>query len=424
MKVVDKEARMKKKQRVFPAWTAPLSKLAVLTRDPALLFIAMVLLSAILFFAMALCRGDGAYSQAFFRRFEDLFMDYFNSVRDASQGAGAYTERNVIYPPFANLLFLLCARLGPWNFNATDFAHRQTWVGYPAAIFLFCIIAILCALLIFAIFSSGLKRSRAVTVLFGIFAVFNAPALDMLERGNVLVVSLIGLAVYAFTYHSESPVMREIGLMALAISSAIKLYPLVFMWFLLTDRRFCAFIRCAIYTFMLFLLPSFFFGGPSCLIEIVRNITSFSSSAGSWIDGVAVTLHMSVGVLTAFVYGWIAISAICFAVAPLINGERWRQFIGGLSTILVFPSLSALYAWSLFLIPLVLIANEPEASKKKWIYFVFLTLPFLLTVSGSVFGRSLNSILVRICAWLLSGIFTVDTAVCTVCFFKNKHRTV
>ena len=38
-----------------------------------------------------------SFRRLFFRNGADCFMDFFNSARDAAQGAGAYTERGIIY---------------------------------------------------------------------------------------------------------------------------------------------------------------------------------------------------------------------------------------------------------------------------------------------------------------------------------------
>ena len=71
------------------------------------LFVWLVMGSALLCAVIYTVLGNGRFSDSFFLRGGDFFMDFFNSIRDAAQGSGVYSERGVIYPPMANLIFLL-----------------------------------------------------------------------------------------------------------------------------------------------------------------------------------------------------------------------------------------------------------------------------------------------------------------------------
>lgn len=163
-------------------------------RDPAGFFIAAMAVSAALFFGICLFLGAEQFTSIFFRGGEDLFMDYFNSLRDSTQLSGAYTERHVIYPPMANLIFLICSRFVPEEYASLTFENRQTWTQYPAAA-LSCILWLLVLLSLLALVSArflpfgGKKRAA---VLF--FALMNAPVLFLAERANILLLSVVSLA--------------------------------------------------------------------------------------------------------------------------------------------------------------------------------------------------------------------------------------
>ena len=102
----------------------------------AKLFAATVLTTGGLYLLVSLLSGGRLFSSIFFAGGYDCFMDFFNSVRDASLGPGVYTERGVIYPPMANLIFWLLSFLLPARYTSTDFEHRLSWQSEPAAVLL------------------------------------------------------------------------------------------------------------------------------------------------------------------------------------------------------------------------------------------------------------------------------------------------
>ncbi|MFR5102025.1 MAG: hypothetical protein ACLTE4_05750, partial [Christensenellaceae bacterium] len=97
-------------------------------KNPAEFFAAFMAVSLIIYLIASLIWGGKVLCGIFFADGTDLFMDFFNSVRDVSQGTGVYTDRGVIYPPMANLIFLLCLRLIPEEYATTPFDQRHNWV--------------------------------------------------------------------------------------------------------------------------------------------------------------------------------------------------------------------------------------------------------------------------------------------------------
>ena len=91
---------------------------------PGKLFVFCVLFGAAWCVLYYFFNPNAGFEKLFFRSGEDMFMDFFNSVRDAAQFARVYTERRVIYPPLANLLFLIFSRFLPASYTDTAFAER------------------------------------------------------------------------------------------------------------------------------------------------------------------------------------------------------------------------------------------------------------------------------------------------------------
>ncbi len=384
-------------------------------RDPAEIFVLFMVMSLSVYTVSYLCIGNGRFADTFFLRTEDLFMDYFNSVRDAAQGPGVYTERHVIYPPLANLIFLAISHFAPHGYNNTPFFDRKTWVNFPSAILLFVLIAIACALAVYTVFREKLDRRRTLSVLFGIFAVFNASTLYMIERGNMLILCLIFLAVFAFTYESENKAVREIGIISLAVASALKLYPALFMWLFISDRRYKDLAKCIGYFSVLMILPSFFFGGPECIITLLKNTFGFSakkSSSSSAITVIERYTHIPAKIISIGAYIWCFVNLLSLMASPFLKEERWKSYVKGILLILTVPPLTGQYVWAFFLIPFVLYCNSNRTLKKKDLKILIPMLPpFLFTLFRFNYYLTINSLLVYICTALLSFICVADTLI-------------
>jgi hypothetical protein len=235
----------------------------------------------------------------------------------------------------------------------------------------------------------------------------------MIERGNVLILCLISIAIFAFTYNSENKAVREIGIIALAVASALKLYPALFMWFFISDKRYKELIRCLAYFSVLMILPSFFFGGPKCIITLLKNTFGFSAKKGtssSAITVLAKLIHVPAKFISLGAYTWCLINLLSFMASPFLNEERWKSFVKGTLLILTAPPLTSQYVWSFFLIALVLLCNvRAKANKKDFLFLVPMFIPFLFIVLRFNYYLTTNTVLVFVCTAVLSGICVVDT---------------
>ncbi len=398
---------------------------------PILFFISAVGLSALVYVIIYTVMGNGNFSDTFFLRCADFYMDFFNSVRDAAQGSGVYTERGVIYPPMANLIYLFFSRFTPNLYNSTSFTERYEWREYFSPMMLVLIVSLALALVLFYIIYAKLNAdSPALKFLFAFFAIFNMPILFTLERGNILLLCLICLLIYAVTYSSENRVCREIGLLALAFAFSLKLYPVIFGWLLVADKRIKDALRCALYGILMLIVPSFFFGGPICLYRMMLNVLSFSSGSGNTLGRILDFIHLPTAAQTAvtmLAYLWVLICGVCFAVSPFIRAHKqWKTWLCGFVTILCVPSLTAPYSWGFFIIPLLLICNRiNECDRRDRIYAIMMSIPFVFLPFRISFYVSPGHILVYVMTAVLSVFTVLDTLHDSILFFRcNGTRSL
>lgn len=394
-------------------------------RSPAEIFVLAVSLSFAVYLIFYSFYGDANFVDVFFIRCKDLFMDFFNSVRDASQGAAVYTERHVIYPPMANLIYLICSRFIPVTYNQSDWYNRLSWADHTEAVFFIVVFTLALILICYTLLHEKLSGGRKTKFLFAFFAIFNIPMLYMIERGNMILFCMISLMVYAFTYNSPKGAYRELGLIALAFAFSLKLYPAIFGWFLIADKRYKEAVRCAVYGILMLVIPSFFFGGPACFVQIFYNITSFSSGT-ELVNSISVLAGYSripAAIWNIGAYIWCAIGFTCFLASPFIHKERWKVWILGISFILTLPALTAIYVWAFFLIPIVFMSNSGKLKMKDWYIFTIILLLFVFTLFRFNHYLTVNSLLLYPMTAILSITAVTDTIVCGVRKYKKTRRS-
>ncbi|MBE6578036.1 MAG: DUF2029 domain-containing protein [Ruminococcaceae bacterium] len=392
--------------------------------DLSKIFIFSVGISAAIFFIVYLIIGNGRFSSAFFKLGSDFYMDFFNSIRDASQGSAVYTERKVIYPPMANLIYLILSRFTPNAYNDTSFSDKHQWTMHFSPFILVLIYSIATALLLFSlIYVSFKKGSDLKRFVFAFAAFFNIPVLFMAERGNIIMVCMIAVMLYTFTYDHEIKFYREIGLIALAFAFSIKLYPVVFGWLLIADKRYKEALRCAIYGLLMLILPSFFFGGPICLVTMLQNVFGFSAGSKSTLSIILDTVGLPSGAqlaLTVLIYLWVLICGICFALSPFLKRERWRQWALGFVTILCVPSLTSLYSWAFLLIPMVMLCNLERPTRREVMYMVLMTVPFVFLPFYFTYRVTVSTVIVYVMTALLSITLVASEAKHLVRYLKQR----
>ncbi len=350
------------------------------TASPITTFIFMMLLSHVVILIVSLFSDGRTILDLFFIKGNDTFMDFFNSVRDASQGAKAYSIRHIIYPPMAAATFLLFSNFFPNAYLQTPFAIRETWPQYEGAYYAIAIFLILTVLALFFACYYPRNFSHPIAVLIAVFGVCNVPNLYAIERGNIILFSTAAVIFFAFTYDSKNKLVREASLLALAFAFSIKLYPVLFASLLLVDKRYKDLIKCAIYSILLLLLPSLFFGGIwHCVKFLFENTFSFSATKTSvtatdpsWV------LWMQVNNLKKPYYIFLALSVVCFIFTCFIRRKKegsassLQNWIYICALILALPPLQNLYAAGLLFAPLLMILRENKWSLRNGVYFILI----------------------------------------------------
>ena len=369
---------MEFRKRSAEAWRRVRTACAewVKRRNPAEYFIVLTLLGMTLFAVRALAGGTATFEGLFFMRGRDMLYDFVNPLRDAAQGVAAYTERHVLYPPLGNLLLRLVGRLLPAEYLNTADEDFYTWRDYNAVMLVY----LLFLLVTFAWIAARLCREehpapRRSLLLFCFLCGF--PFVFWLERGNTVLFILPLLLIFAQNYDSEKAWAREVGLVALALAFALKLYPALFGVVLLSDRRWREAVRCAVYGLLLLILPSFAYGGPVILWNMVRNVGRFSYYSSGRAEAFYHVFGIPSSVISALLIPAFLLLLAFSVLFAFVCRRRCLTLAVAAAVMVCVPSVYSCYNMMLFAMPLVLFLRQEELrAPRDFLWFVALALPF------------------------------------------------
>lgn len=337
-------------------------------KDPTWYFSFFVFVGLALFAVRCLVMGSQSLTEIFHLGTADLFGDFFAAACDAARGAAAYGELGVIYPPLANLVLLLFSRLLPDAYLTGGDA--AAWRQYNGAVLFYLLFAVASALLLYVCARHFLKNGTAALAL-----CLSFPVCFLLERGNMLLLALLPLLCFTHYFESERPALRELALVALGFSAALKLYPLLFSLALPAARRWRELFRVFGYTALFCVLPSFFFGGPLALWLMVKNAFSFTAAGQNATHFMAVLgLDAATGTLLLCTLYFLALCAVLLAV--LLRVPTWQLFALCATALLCFSSIFSAYNWLLFLPALFTLFEKKCKNAVEWCYFWLMSAPF------------------------------------------------
>lgn len=352
------------------------------------IFFAAIVLTA----AFAVFRGfitNGRSNQWFlFADTNDAFMDFFNSVYDASF-KNPYSQRGVIYPPLSYCIYKIFVSLIPsYAFLPGSFALRN--FSY-AAIYYFIFSLIQFAVfvkLIAKLYDKGNKQNKMLCVCVSL----SAPILFCIDRGNLILLSLICVLWFFLFKDSKNKYLCESSLILLAVAANLKIYPAVFGLILLGDgfknntknlKKLC---RLIIYGIVLFLVPFMFTGGFSGIFSLINNILNTSSSF-SFSYGLKVNISNFFGYLGHLtglsLFNIISSLSVPVFAAILLSAFfllkcNWKKVLSLSLMSVLLPGFSYMYSL-IFLIPALILffKEEKRLCANTYIYLVLMTCCFI-----------------------------------------------
>lgn len=305
---------------------------------------------------------------------DDVFMDFFNSVVDCS--GDTYGESGVIYPPLVVLFYKFCSMF--FNIGSMKASEvRETSLGMIIFVCFTIVSYILFAKLIYK-YKNGSFANKS---LFAFFTLFSFPMIYLIERGNIIVLVLPLLLYFVNEYDSDVKYKRHLAYICLAISVAIKIYPVFFGLLLLKKKKnFKNILLCIFYGAVFFFVPFIFVGGFSQLGVLIHNILYTSSMFGSKGFGFKVSISNTFS-LFGHVFNHVRLfetAGTMFLIITVLAGlflilfnkwnEDWKIYAVISLIIILVPGFSYIYSVAYMIIPLLFFLNKKEI---KWIDYIY-----------------------------------------------------
>ena len=356
--------------------------------------------SAILFFVMLAVTDGKSFSETIFRNSvgSDFFMDFFNSIRDAST-KDVYKE-GIIYPPLANVFFYLLSLMIDPELASTSFSYRRLLQDDYVCLFLYFVFVILSLVLFVNLMKKYLMKNNLERYLnsLPLLLIFSYPMIYCIQRGNIALLSLVFSMFFVFNRNSENKLLKELSFILLAIAAGIKLYPAVFGFLLITDRKFKEVARLIIYGLLCFILPFFFYDGIESIRDLIFNLKNFSdyslekmSPAFVCVDVLAMYLSMLFKLDYSSMYRFMFTVTYLAAFAVLIFAPKeWQKVWAITYMIMNYSSTGRTYILVLAIIPFILFIASEKVRKRDMVYFIGFVL--ILVVIPPVYYTKLEFI--------------------------------
>lgn len=335
--------------------------------------------------------GDGYYRFLFYSCGDDTFMDFYNSIRDAAQGLACYTERLVIYPPLANLIFLFFSGFTTERYNDTNFFGRLSTFDEPANMMAFTLFAIAACAIVMNLISKKIEGSEEKKSIFAFFCIFNCVFVYAIERGNILIIAFALTVFFLFYHDSKKRWVQHLAYICLALAAAIKIYPALFGLLLIIEKKYKDAIITVIYGVLFFCVPFAFYGGIFGAKTWLNNLLAFTGAKGvdqSFIgkvsmQGILWGIHyFSGGRFVPDTLFWnrfgiifpIVVGLVAFFILP----KTWQKLMAITIVMLSIPGSGGSYGMIFFIPALVLLANDKEIKKHDYLYVIALLVNYMV----------------------------------------------
>ncbi len=312
---------------------------------------------------------------------DDWFMDFFNSIFDASF-ENPYTERGNIYPALCFIFYRFFGAL-----MNQDYKKAADWGVDQYGVMIYLALVIVTCLVIYNMIRQKDKHSLAEKIFPALLLFGTVPFWYCYERGNIILQTLMFLLIFIRYYRSENKFLRELALISLAIAASIKIYPVLFGLLLLKERKWKESLRCIIYGCLFFVLPFFLIDGIESIKAMLNNIFSTDAKFSTRGFGYKLNIDNTVayiqylfklhGVVPKALY-FVPVT-ISVGTVILLSRDNWKIQAAIASSMILLTGFS--YTYSMLYMVLPLVSFFESGSKRKidsfyMILFVCMFAPF------------------------------------------------
>lgn len=339
--------------------------------------------------------------------FSDFTTPLLTMMRSGSVFGESYAQGgDGSYPPLARVFFWVIACFVPRRHLMT-FNQLQ---GDNAVLTIVALYLIVCTALVFSMLFHRIKKgavfSECGCALLALALIFTAPYMFLIERANIMFLTLVLSCFFLLHYDSDSRLLRELSLISVAAAASIKLYPIILGFVLVREKRFADICKCFAYGFVLFFIPLLLMGGVS---EITGYFSTMVSTVETTVSGVVASggrLNFTNMVAAAFQFfgadplsgqalgsALLPMVATVVIVSSVVSRKKWRAILACTLGLVLVPGFSVIYMGMFYCIPLCVFLCEEGHSGTDILPFVGMTLIlFPVQILCTSFGLPVNTV--------------------------------
>ena len=318
--------------------------------NPLTVYMVVSFLTLLLLLVRILVSHGTFLEHFFFYDTRDSLMDFFHSI-EYTNGRAPYEKYDTLYPPLANFMFWIIFRCIPTDVSdywAQDFTSsikmRATYYDlrtFQAPMLLFLIYFVVCIVfttcIITKIYSEYLLRYQVAG---GLFFFFSYGFLMAIERGNIILLVFPLVLFYLLYYDCDSAWIRMVSLLSLALAVGLKIYPGIFFFLLLREKRYKDFLCGIFYSALSVVIPMFAFKegieGFIIWIKVMFSHTTMESSVpwvGNGLSCIIVNIHNRLQQLFGIdiVTSWSGVASVLICVllvaVSLVVDKKWKAVL-------------------------------------------------------------------------------------------------
>lgn len=302
---------------------------------------------------------------------ESNFTDFWSHIGRLLFSSDIYTtDADAIFPPLAYLFLKLFAYPLKYKAEQGDDLGQITRSGYGIlAVLMFLLLYVwLLTIAIHIFYKSGTfsKKMFLLAILIFSYSIWGFA----FERGNLVLYAMVFLMLGLALRDSPNKALRELALIFVAISAGFKLYPALFGFLWIAEKRYKEAARLVLYGLLAFFVPFLF----------VSNLTNYLNTFRGYLDK-RVYSHASVWGLvigrlgddkyTQMLCRIIVVAIVLWALLLLfIDGINWKTVTLLMATQTTIIPEQYVYGYVFIAIPLVCFLNEAGKRKVDYVYAV------------------------------------------------------
>ena len=347
---------------------------------------------------------------------ESNFCDLWDHIWRLLSSRNIYTtDADAIFPPLAYLFLKIFAYPLIYKVEAGDDFWKVSQSGYGILMVVMYLILFIWLLTIAVrvYYRTGtfMKESALLGILLFSYLTWGFA----IERGNLVLYAMVFLMLGLALRDSPSRILREVALIFVAISAGFKLYPAIFGFLWIAEKRYKEATRLVMYGLIAFFVPFFF----------VDSFTNYLSTFMQYLDK-RMYSHASVWgiIINTFGDSWYTQILCRSAVVAIIlwglffmfvDGINWKTITLLMATQTMIIPEQYIYTYVFVMIPLICFLNEAGKSKIDWLYAaLFATMFTAPPILGGGRGRLIFAI------WMfLLAIVSVDEIIAIIKIKKS-----